>query len=720
MNETKSCAGARRRAGRHVVSGEDLQHTATRRPSQPLRAVSLSVASPSLGVARLSIHHTKPVQPAPFREAVSAAVDAYAKTKHMLDAALAYAQHGYPVFPVDVASKKPIPRRDWVDGKPVPGTGGHKKATTDLGQIRKWWQRDEDAMIGMPMGERSGVWALDVDTSEDHADGVAAFKKIVTEHGSITTREHRSATGGPHLIFNWYAEKRIGCGSGELPDGIDVKGEGGYIVVPPSRRKGRSYCVHRDIEPVDAPLWLIELILQGRTYKGDVSYGGPITADMDVIANALKHIPNDDMSWDEWSVWGLAIYAATRGHGFALFDGLSRKSAKKYHQITTMERWEGIDASPPNRIGVQYIFRRARTHGWVHKVEPTYPLQTEMGIEAARDRLRRVIQSFLGFAKRPTKETNVFLLFAQWRDGDLPYAEALRVPPGLGKTQIAVEEIAGWLPMVDGVGPLIYAVPTLALGDSIVARFAEQGVNAKVFRGRDANDPDNPGKPMCLNRPAVEMAMAIRADINRAACAFKNHKCRFFDTCAYQRQKQHTPQVWVVAADLLFHRQDALGNPVAVIIDERYWHKGFYGIEKDERVPINFFDNPNPPTTRVPPFLHWRQAIADSLRQQPHDGGLERKYVADTTVDLSHLIDCEWRLLPKIELVPGLSEKGLKRFANKNAADIDACVMGRARIKVLQELREMLSDDQIDVSGRLLIEQRHHPAARHLADQQTI
>ena len=127
---------------------------------------------------------------------------------------------------------------------------------------------------------------IDVDTAEDHADGVAAWNAIVAQHtqtkhvpesksgtyhhftriiAPFTTREHRSATGGPHIIFRWHAELPIGCSNGALPDGISVKGQGGYIVAPPSRRKGRSYTVLNDIDPIDAPQWLIDLILQGRS-----------------------------------------------------------------------------------------------------------------------------------------------------------------------------------------------------------------------------------------------------------------------------------------------------------------------------------------------------------------------------------------------------------------------------------------------------------------------
>ena len=112
----------------------------------------------------------------------------------------------------------------------------------------------------------TGVWCVDVDTSEDHADGVAEWDKIIAEHDPIVTREHRSATGGPHLISTG-TRILIGCSSGNLPRGIEVKGQGGYIIVPPSQRKGRSYTVFADIDPIDPPQFLLDLIEQNWSHR---------------------------------------------------------------------------------------------------------------------------------------------------------------------------------------------------------------------------------------------------------------------------------------------------------------------------------------------------------------------------------------------------------------------------------------------------------------------
>ena len=359
------------------------------------------------------------------------------------------AAHGFPVFPLTVG-KTPVPKRDKdAKGKPIPGTGSFKKATCDPIQIRTWWTGHE-YLIGLPMGAASGVWCLDIDTSEDHADGVAEWKTIVAEHDPIVTREHRSATGGPHLIFNWQEEKLNGCSSGDLPDGIDVKGDGSYIVVPPSRRKGRSYSVFNDIDPIDTPEWLSELILRGRS-RFDGVYRGAVTADFDEIADAMTFIPNDDEDWEEWKSMALRLYAALGNEGFELFDAWSLLSIK-YDAERTLEAWEQVQSSPPTRTGAEKIFKMAREHGWVRKAKPTYSDARTHSDEGARDETRQRVREFLRRVGVPESERNVwidwyFYVQKHLREGEWypTKAYAMLVPTGIGKTTITVEELISWL-----------------------------------------------------------------------------------------------------------------------------------------------------------------------------------------------------------------------------------------------------------------------------------
>ena len=169
-------------------------------------------------------------KPQQLRLAVRAAIAAYAQSDHMLDAALACAAHGFSVFPSRQTRSQSLRATGMRTANLFPALELYK-ATTDPIQIRAWWNR-KARLIGLPMGAATGVWGLDVDTGEDHADGVAKWEKIAAQHDPITTREHRSATDGPHLIFDWRAERLQRLQRRRAAGWHEVKGEGGYIVVP--------------------------------------------------------------------------------------------------------------------------------------------------------------------------------------------------------------------------------------------------------------------------------------------------------------------------------------------------------------------------------------------------------------------------------------------------------------------------------------------------------
>jgi hypothetical protein len=83
-----------------------------------------------------------------------------------LDAALAYAKEGWPVFPCSPVNKRPFT------------LCGFKDATTELRQARNWWDRWPEALIGLPCGAKSGVFALDVDVDrEENIDRFVALSK---------------------------------------------------------------------------------------------------------------------------------------------------------------------------------------------------------------------------------------------------------------------------------------------------------------------------------------------------------------------------------------------------------------------------------------------------------------------------------------------------------------------------------------------------------------
>jgi hypothetical protein len=616
--------------------------------------------------------------------ATRAAICAYEKSGRMLDAALTYAAHGFPVFPLTIR-KTPVPKRDRdADGNEIPGTGSFKKATCDPIQIRKWWTGHE-YLIGLPMGRASGVWCLDVDTSEDHADGVAGWDEITAQHEPIITREHRSATGGPHLIFNWTEEQPLRCSSGALPEGIEVKGEGGYIVAPPSRRKKRSYTVHSDIDPADAPAWLVDLILQGRSPHFYDQSSDPVAEDFDELAEALSFIPNDDLGWDEWTAMGLRIFAATSGQGFELFDAFSQKSEAKYDAEATLERWEHIQGSPPDRTGAEKIFKMAREHGWVQglrQAPPTYDLEFH-DVDEVRRLMQKLARDFLYNIGKP--EPNPFtryvaFLITQYKITLLPTVRAVAVDVGTGKTQITIAELAIRLRAVAVKGPIIYAVPRHKLGVKIEEQFTAHGINARIFRGREADDPESSGDKMCQNLLAVELAKRAHADIAKSCCSDGKKFCRFFDSCGYQRQQldAEAVQVWIVAADMLFHSQKVFGRPAAVIIDEGFWRKGIRGVDHEAcSVPLDSLKCNDADRNALRDMLHQALSAQDN-------GPVDRRQLDAmlTEQDCSTAIDLEWKAInaiPKI-IEPGMSEAAIR--ALHSTETLDAIQHGRKVIRI--------------------------------------
>ncbi|THD58769.1 MAG: hypothetical protein E7813_25780, partial [Bradyrhizobium sp.] len=458
-----------------------------------------------------------------FRVAVQAAKEAYASSWRMLDAALAYAAHGVPVFPLDPVSKAPIPKRDpdptGRDPKGIPRTGGFYKATCDPVQIAAWWKRGRRNLIGVPMGPRSGVWALDVDTDVEHNDnGILAWSVLSAEHGETVTREHRTASEGLHLIFNWEDGRPIGCSAGSLPGGIEVKGVGGYIVVPPSRREGRGYYVGVDIEPVDAPAWLVEIIgirkervaSQARPSRhvdaGDDDDDGDDEgrvfrdfadqvdiADPGELADAMAYVPNDDLPWFEWNKRAMALFVATGGSefGYELLDALSKKSSKSWINVkeTPRQCWERIRGSPPNAIGAEYLFKIATDNGW-RVVAPPLPDPEFSDPERARAELSKQLQGFFELVAE-IPEPNVFQLWAikvGAKRPDPPPVQAICSSTGLGKTQLGTKEAVRFNSRTRPPRPrrrlrrsrIMYLVPTLDLGVKVVGDFAEQGANFEL------------------------------------------------------------------------------------------------------------------------------------------------------------------------------------------------------------------------------------------------
>lgn len=171
----------------------------------------------------------------------------------MLAAALEYASRGLFIFPL--AAKTSIPRA---------GSRGLLDATTDLECIRKWWQADRRANIGVNCGA-SGLVVPDVDPRHGGDD---TWHELCARFGDIVSLTSITPRGGSHFYFR-AAEHVIASGTNVLGSGVDIRAQGGYVVAPPSRRADGAYVWEIDhgpgeIEPQPLPRWIVDVIATTR------------------------------------------------------------------------------------------------------------------------------------------------------------------------------------------------------------------------------------------------------------------------------------------------------------------------------------------------------------------------------------------------------------------------------------------------------------------------
>lgn len=134
---------------------------------------------------------------------------------------------------------------------------GLKAATTDESQIRRWWSRWPAANVALGTGSVSGLVVLDVDP--EHG-GDQTLDRLVREHGTLPEgRTVRTGSGGLHLYFAHPGGVVRNDAGRRLGAGIDIRGDGGYVIAPPSRHvQGGVYAPEGKSKVVpELPDWLL-------------------------------------------------------------------------------------------------------------------------------------------------------------------------------------------------------------------------------------------------------------------------------------------------------------------------------------------------------------------------------------------------------------------------------------------------------------------------------
>jgi hypothetical protein len=187
----------------------------------------------------------------------------------LMKAALSQAGNGKPVFPLKQGSKEPLTEH------------GHYNATTDPRRIHMWWNRYPGANIGIPTGERSGILVVDHDT---YKAGTASLEEVEATLGPVSKGiTIATGSGGRQYLFQYPEGSNIRNATGILP-GVDIRGEGGYILAPGSATK--SAYKRLDKRPLpQPPAQLVASLtepkrdavkIRGITTAASVSADGPV------------------------------------------------------------------------------------------------------------------------------------------------------------------------------------------------------------------------------------------------------------------------------------------------------------------------------------------------------------------------------------------------------------------------------------------------------------
>jgi len=176
----------------------------------------------------------------------------YGDMDQMLRAALAYAEMGFAVFPCISPGKAPLTEH------------GFKDATKDAEVIRALWLSHPGANVGIATGAISGIVVLDIDprhAGDDTLEALEAHYGKLPETPTVLT-----GGGGVHSYFR-HPGGIVSNSAGKVGQGIDVRGDGGYVIAPKSMHEsGNRYLweVSSRIDQMplaDAPPWLRELMV---------------------------------------------------------------------------------------------------------------------------------------------------------------------------------------------------------------------------------------------------------------------------------------------------------------------------------------------------------------------------------------------------------------------------------------------------------------------------
>lgn len=277
-------------------------------------------------------------------------------TDHLTDAAI---RLDLPVFPCG-GDKRPLTAH------------GFKDASADPATIRRMFRSPLAVMIGVPTGPTSGWYVIDIDIKAG-ASGMDWLHAM--SENLIPTRTHKTQSGGLHLIFSLPAGNEVRNSASKIAAGVDVRGSGGYVIVPPSP----GYAIADDTDIAEMPEWLYRECIRRpdkpeppaprntpprAIENGGTAYGlAALDGECQAIRTAMDGTKHDTLNRAAYAIGGL-VAAGELDHGTA-YAALSGALEAIRHQcrdfraaVKTLDQSfrDGIGAprQPPEPSYIEY------------------------------------------------------------------------------------------------------------------------------------------------------------------------------------------------------------------------------------------------------------------------------------------------------------------------------------------------------------------------------
>jgi hypothetical protein len=258
--------------------------------------------------------------------------------------AASWARAGFPVFPCG-PDKKPLTPH------------GFKDATADLDAVAAYWQAYPRALVGLPTGDTSGLFVVDLDTDRGtgEAIGEASLAALGLSHLIGTVPTVATPSGGRHLYFRACG---LGSTTNKLGPKIDTRGNGGYIIAPGSVTPAGAYVLlnipltrdtlqsapsalleglrgHNIADRAQQPFQIDTGARSGFQAEGQRAEAGE-------VLDLLAHIP-PDCSYSDWVgvLMGLHDHFSGSPAGLSVADDWSAKG-HKYKPGEVAAKWRGF------------------------------------------------------------------------------------------------------------------------------------------------------------------------------------------------------------------------------------------------------------------------------------------------------------------------------------------------------------------------------------------